>query len=91
MTGYTYNTAAIFRAAHAEAKISARWDKARGGYRFHFQRHLREEWRRAKQTKIAVRNMADWAAERASRPAFVPFMSRGYYTARSRYVSAIGE
>lgn len=89
MANYTINTADIFRAAHAAARASARWDRAAGAYRFHFARHLREAWRKAKLIQTGRRMIEASEAQRAARPYVAP-ISRGYYTARPRSVSAIG-
>lgn len=89
MANSTYDTAAIFRAAHDAARVSARWDRARGAYKFHFARHLREAWRKAKLAETGRRIIEETEAKRAARPYVAP-LSRGYYTARPRSVSAIG-
>ncbi len=90
MANDTINTAEIFRAAHAAARVSARWDRAAGAYRFHFARHLREAWRKAKLAEKGRRMIEAIEAECAARSAYVAPISRGYYTARPRSVSAIG-
>jgi len=60
---------AIFIAAHAAAKQSARWDRTSGAYRFHFSRHLKAAYAEAQRIELGRKMIAAAEAREALRQA----------------------
>jgi hypothetical protein len=82
MADNTYNHRAIFKKAH----FNASWKRAGGDkrqYRVIFADCLRLAYSDA-------RRQAEWRAQAAVLPAYVPPAPRGYYMSRPRYVIAVG-